>query len=892
MFFEGYTEKLWGRHPSEISADWGAQRVKGLSILAVLKDMASKIVPNKNRKVETSLIEEFVYPKFGPGQLWELVGEEFEKMGGKILYNHKVTQINTDGGTVTGVVCECDGGEKLFEGDIFFSSMPVKDLVAGMGSVVPTAPAEIAKGLPYRDFVTVGLLLNKLNLKNETGIKTLGNIVPDCWIYVQDTGVKLGRIQIFNNWSPYLVKDPVNTVWVGLEYFCNEGDGFWNMSEEECVAKAVSELKSMGVIDSDAEILDSHCEKVQKAYPAYFDTYDRIGELVEYLDTFGNLYCVGRNGQHRYNNMDHSMATSFEAVSNVLSGKKTKENIWNVNTEAEYHEESKDEKRLDALLPLIIITISVIAELFLGNFVYFSCVAGRNGTVDLRPTVQTHTVTPEVNQIYFGSLDLELNSVELTLHNTDGYAFQDSVKVGIYTLDSEESDGLSFVTARQIPFSSADSTETLYCNPNGKTYGILLTFDDFEGEIEVTELTVNPVYTLRFDAMRFGFLLLIGTAVYIYKSRPEKPTLSYKSRHRRSLAAGVGACLGCTLSVIILNSMGEEFELIEYPLTRGVEAYDPFIQQFDAFMKGQLHLDVIPEEGLLLLDNPYDPSAREGIYYLWDRAFFEGKYYSYFGIAPLLTVYFPFYFISGMLPDAGFVMSVFGIMTAVFFALAVEEYAVLSGKKHFGYLPAFCAVSGFLASFALIILRGQARFYYIASMAGMAFSAAFIYFMLKAVGFKKLSGRIIFFALSGISFGLGFLSRVNSVLPLAAVAGVFVILWAIKRIRKKSFPFSSEKRRRSVCPLRRHLQFQWHITKCASAHFSISAQTISLPLPIPRYIPSAPSASCPRFSIISCRISASRIHSRLWALITLHFRITADTFTLTADSEYSLCRLC
>ena len=223
--------------------------------------------------------------------------------------------------------------------------MPVKDLVAGMGDVVPSAPAELAKGLPYRDFVTVGLLLNKLNLKHETGIKTLGNFVPDCWIYVQDTGVKLGRIQIFNNWSPYLVKDPVNTVWVGLEYFCNEGDGFWNMSEDECVAKAVAELKSMGVIDSDAEILDSHRERVQKAYPAYFDTYDRIGELVEYLDTFENLYCVGRNGQHRYNNMDHSMVTSFEAVSNILSGKKTKENIWNVNTEAEYHEESKDEKK-------------------------------------------------------------------------------------------------------------------------------------------------------------------------------------------------------------------------------------------------------------------------------------------------------------------------------------------------------------------------------------------------------------------------------------------------------------------------------------------------------------------------------------------------------------------
>ena len=342
MFFEGYTEKLWGRHPSEISADWGAQRVKGLSILAVIKDMLSKLVPGKNRKVETSLIEEFVYPKFGPGQLWEAVGDEFTGMGGKILYGHKVKDVEIADGRVVSVTCE--NGEKL-SGDIFISSMPVKDLVAGMGSDVPEAPAQIAKGLPYRDFVTVGLLLNKLNLKNETDIRTLGNIVPDCWIYVQDTGVKLGRIQIFNNWSPYLVKDPQNTVWVGLEYFCAEGDAFWNMSEQECVDFAVKELKSMGVIDADARVLDSHREKVQKAYPAYFDTYGRMGELVEYLDTFENLYCVGRNGQHRYNNMDHSMVTSFETVSNILSGKKTKENIWSVNTEAEYHEENSDENK-------------------------------------------------------------------------------------------------------------------------------------------------------------------------------------------------------------------------------------------------------------------------------------------------------------------------------------------------------------------------------------------------------------------------------------------------------------------------------------------------------------------------------------------------------------------
>ncbi len=341
MFFEGYTEKLWGRHPREISADWGAQRVKGLSIRAVLKDMFSKVFggSKKNRKVETSLIEEFIYPKLGPGQLWETVADKIEKMGGNILKNCWVDKVITEGNTITAVGYTENGEAKTLEGDIFLSSMPVKDLVAGMGNVVPEKESAIASGLPYRDFVTVGILVDHLNLKNETAIKTMGNIVPDCWIYVQDTGVKLGRIQIFNNWSPYLVKDVENTVWIGLEYFCKEGDDFWNMSDEECIAMAVKELQKMGVIDENQTILDSHREKVKKAYPAYFDTYDEIDTLISYLNTFPNLYCIGRNGQHRYNNMDHSMVTSFEAVKNIIKGVASKENIWNVNTDKEYHEE-------------------------------------------------------------------------------------------------------------------------------------------------------------------------------------------------------------------------------------------------------------------------------------------------------------------------------------------------------------------------------------------------------------------------------------------------------------------------------------------------------------------------------------------------------------------------
>lgn len=337
MFFEKYTEKLWGRHPSKISADWGSQRVKGLSVSVIIKDMFKRVFHLNNKEVETSLIEEFKYPKYGPGQLWETVASEFELMGGKILKNNKVTKINQINQKIISVICEENGEEKEIKGDIFISSMPLKDLVTEMNDV-PSNISAIAKGLPYRDFITVGLLVKKLNLKNETNIKTIGNIVPDCWIYVQEPDVKLGRIQIFNNWSPYMVKNPTDTIWIGLEYFCDENDEYWNMNDDEFIEFASSELIKMGIINKD-DILDSHREKIKKAYPAYFDTYNQIDELIKYLNCFDNLYCVGRNGQHRYNNMDHSMVTSFETVNNIITGRKDKDNIWNVNTEKEYHEE-------------------------------------------------------------------------------------------------------------------------------------------------------------------------------------------------------------------------------------------------------------------------------------------------------------------------------------------------------------------------------------------------------------------------------------------------------------------------------------------------------------------------------------------------------------------------
>lgn len=344
MFFENYTENLWGRHPSDIAPDWGAQRVKGLSITAILKDIFSKMLPgSKNREVETSLIEEFSYPKLGPGQLWEVTADRIRQMGGKILCNSKAVGLRKDeNNRITAITYETPEGRVTEEGDIFISSMPVKDLVAGLNDV-PEKMAAIAAGLPYRDYMTVGLLLPKLNLQNKTKLKTISNIVPDCWVYVHDKSVRLGRFQIYNNWSPYMVRDLEHTVWIGLEYFVFEGDKYWTMSDEDFTRFAVDEIVSMGLIDKASDVMDSHVERVKKAYPAYFDTYQDMDQLTEYLKSIENLYCVGRNGQHRYNNIDHSMMTSFETVKNIINGISSKDNIWNVNTEKAYHEEIKEE---------------------------------------------------------------------------------------------------------------------------------------------------------------------------------------------------------------------------------------------------------------------------------------------------------------------------------------------------------------------------------------------------------------------------------------------------------------------------------------------------------------------------------------------------------------------
>lgn len=443
-------------------------------------------------------------------------------------------------------------------------------------------------------------------------------------------------------------------------------------------------------------------------------------------------------------------------------------------------------KRLNGLIPLFLCAAALILELILSNFVYFAFVAGKNKTVDYKDG-HVYEITGEQTQFGLSELDFELNSVSFRVSAKDSSGEPYDMKLSVYIADERDS-GLSLAVARTIPVTSYEQEFTFYCNSGGNVQDIVFAADGFIGDTVISGITVNPQYKPSFNTARFLLILcVVNFAFLLYMRGKETKLVPYKNRHRRSVALSVALSVGGALAVAVLNATGESLYTIPYPLENPPEYYDPYIQQFDAFMKGQLHLDVKPDELLGQLNNPYDLSERTdlGVSYLWDRAYFGGRYYSYFGVTPLLLVYFPVYFITGALPHAGFVMAVFLVMTAVFFALAVEEYAKVTGKKQFGYFPAFCAVSGFLASFALIIARGQQRFYYVAGMAGMAFSAAFIFFMLKAVGCKKTFGRIIYFALAGISFGLGFHSRVNSVLPLAIIAAAFVLLWAIKRIKEK-----------------------------------------------------------------------------------------------------------
>lgn len=361
LFFKDYTEKVWGVPCSQISAEWGAQRIKGVSLSRAVSHAIRMLRQKKDggggvgqKETETSLVEQFLYPKRGPGQLWEEVARQIMEMGGQVYLHQDVRKIDREGGVITAVhtVHESDGTPRTWEGDYFFSTMPVQELIRDLDSPAPANVKEVADGLQYRDFINVGLLLRQLSTPGKEGINEK-LVLKDNWIYVQERDVKVGRLMIYNNWGAGMIKDP-NTVWIGMEYFCNKSDAFWALSDEAIRQIAIGELVKMDLARAE-DVLDGTVARMEKTYPAYFGTYDRFGEIRDYLDAFANLFLIGRNGMHKYNNADHSMLTAMVAVDNILAGVTSKANLWAINTEQEYHEE-KQEAAEKAVVPEAVVS--------------------------------------------------------------------------------------------------------------------------------------------------------------------------------------------------------------------------------------------------------------------------------------------------------------------------------------------------------------------------------------------------------------------------------------------------------------------------------------------------------------------------------------------------------
>lgn len=333
QFFKEYTEKVWGVPCQEISAEWGAQRIKSLSILkAVTHALKSSLGLNRGRAEQTSLIESFIYPKFGPGQMWEKVAGKFVEEGGTLHMRARVIGVNIQDSKVKDVTVRFDdGSEEVLPCSHLISTMPIKELVEASESYWSKDIVGIAKNLQYRDFFTVGLLYAESDMREA---------LKDNWIYIQEPGVSVGRVQIFNNWSPYLVSKP-GTVWLGLEFFCKEIDDIWKKTDEELISLAQSEINKIALVRSE-KALDAVVLRVPKAYPGYFGSaYKEFDKVKKALDDIENMFLIGRNGMHRYNNQDHSMLTAKEAADQIVCGVVNKNKIWGINVDDDYHEEKK-----------------------------------------------------------------------------------------------------------------------------------------------------------------------------------------------------------------------------------------------------------------------------------------------------------------------------------------------------------------------------------------------------------------------------------------------------------------------------------------------------------------------------------------------------------------------
>lgn len=330
-FFKTYTEKVWGIPCNEISADWAAQRIKGLSLVSTIRNALLSSQPVNKSEVIKTLIDAFDYPEKGPGQMWEMVADSIQHKGSELKMNAGVEKIFWKEGEITALQTGTGERSELIEGTDFISSMPMRELVRKLDPAPPDKVKKAADDLGYRDFLTVSLIVNQADL------------FKDNWIYIHDASVKVGRIQNFKNWSPHMVPDP-NKTCLGLEYFCFEGDGLWTMPDDKLIKLATEELDRLGLVRAE-DVEDGAVVRMPKAYPVYDSIYvEAVNTIREFLSDLPNMHLVGRNGMHKYNNQDHSMLTAMLAVKNILGANY---DVWDVNVENEYHEELTEQEEID-----------------------------------------------------------------------------------------------------------------------------------------------------------------------------------------------------------------------------------------------------------------------------------------------------------------------------------------------------------------------------------------------------------------------------------------------------------------------------------------------------------------------------------------------------------------
>ncbi len=444
---------------------------------------------------------------------------------------------------------------------------------------------------------------------------------------------------------------------------------------------------------------------------------------------------------------------------------------------------AKNNKPVTAAVGVVLI---FLLEILLSNFVWFAYVAGKTDSVDVKAAEdEAFTVNPEAPFADVECEGITLNSIGFTITATEELYSDVLATVNFYVFDENNITSATMIRSEKITVGNIPRAYKVYLSSRGDMTGFSMEFTDMNTECVVSDIVINPQYEFSFNALRFSVMLLAAALIFLAKSPNGK-----RLRDEMTFAqAGIVSCAVCCGAAILMWSFtasGEPSSYISYPLDGEIKYYSPYIQQLDAFIKGQIHLDIQPSAELLALENPYTPNNREGIDYVYDRAFYDGRYYSYFGIAPIFVFYYPYYLITGNIPTDSSVMGFFSLITAMFLPLAVVEWCKFRKSGMRPWLSCVVAAGAYFASGALIIQRGRAAFYYVASLAAMAFASAYLFWLIKALGSKKFV-RAVLMLLAGSCFALGFLSRLNTVLPLAIVTAVFVVIYLINAIKEKKF---------------------------------------------------------------------------------------------------------